>query len=162
CPDARCGAIPEGDRVATYVTQRGKTTYVTYTSNGLPLTNLIRDVVPFGDIIADLTEPMLTKIVNSAYPNGNPIPADPSKYQPATRSSSLTHLAAKAPDAPRQDRTPTDAEPAVRTTPTAETMAADTTPSDKKTTTARGHKPKPLTNVVRESEKAVPHAGVDQ
>jgi PE-PPE domain len=62
------GAIPEGDRVAAYVTQRGKTTYVTYTSNGLPLTNLIRDVVPFGKVIADVAEPVLTAIVNSAYP----------------------------------------------------------------------------------------------
>ncbi len=88
CPDAQCGAVPADDRVAAYVTQRGKTTYVTYTSNGLPLTNLIRDVVPFGNVIADLTEPVLTEIVNSAYPNGNPIPADPSKYQPATPFSS--------------------------------------------------------------------------
>ena len=84
CPDAQCGTVPLGDRVAAYVTQRGNTTYVTYTSNGLPLTNLIRAVVPFGNVIADLTEPLLTAIVNSAYPNGNPIPADPSKYQPAT------------------------------------------------------------------------------
>jgi PE-PPE domain len=162
CPDAHCGAIPEGDRVAAYVTQRGKTTYVTYTSNGLPLTNLIRDVVPFGDIIADLTEPVLTKIVNSAYPNGNPIPADPSKYQPATPFSTLTHLAAKVPDATHQDLTATDTEPAARTTPTAEIKAADSAPSDKKTATKRGQKPKSLTNVVRESEKAVPPAGVDQ
>jgi hypothetical protein len=84
--------------VAAYVTQRGKTTYVTYTSNGLPLTNLIRDVVPFGKVIADVAEPVLTAIVNSAYPNGKPIPADPSKYQPATPFSSLTELAAKVPD----------------------------------------------------------------
>ena len=42
-----------------YVTKRGNTTYVTYTSNGLPLANLIRDVVPFGNLIADLTEPLL-------------------------------------------------------------------------------------------------------
>ena len=96
CPDAQCGDIPAGDRVAAYVTQRGNTTYVTYTSNGLPLTNLIRDVVPFGNVIADLTEPVLTQIVNSAYPNGNPIPADPSKYQPATPFSSLSQLATTA------------------------------------------------------------------
>jgi hypothetical protein len=76
CPDAQCGDIPAADGVAAYATQRGNTTYVTYTSDGLPLTNLIRDFVPFGDVIADLTEPRLTEIVNSAYPNGNPIPAD--------------------------------------------------------------------------------------
>ena len=96
CPDAQCGTVPVGDRVAAYVTQRGNTTYVTYTSNGLPLTNLIRAVVPFGNVIADLTEPLLTAIVNSAYPNGNPISADPSKYQPAQPFSSLPRLAATA------------------------------------------------------------------
>src|SRR6478735_8410129 len=73
-PSVTCGTAPAGDRVAAYVTVRGNTTYVTYTSDGLPLTNLIRDVVPFGNAIADRTEPVLTKIVNSAYPNGNPIP----------------------------------------------------------------------------------------
>jgi PE-PPE domain-containing protein len=102
CPDAQCGIVPPGDRVAAYVTQRGKTTYVTYTSNGLPLTNLIRDVAPFGNTIADLTEPVLTAIVDSAYPNGNPIPADPSKYQPATPFSSLPNLVAKIPGAIQQ------------------------------------------------------------
>src|SRR5206468_10520301 len=99
CPDAQCGTVPPGDRVAVYVTKRGNTTYVTYTSDGLPLTNLIRDVVPFGNTIADLTEPVLTAIVDSAYPNGNPIPADPSKYQPATPFSSLPQLVAKLPGA---------------------------------------------------------------
>jgi hypothetical protein len=79
-----------------YVTLRGKTTYVTYTSNGLPLTNLIRAVVPFGNVIADLTEPVLTEIVNSAYPTGSPIPSDPSKYQPASPFSSVAQLAATA------------------------------------------------------------------
>jgi PE-PPE domain len=151
CPDAQCGAIPADDRVAAYVTQRGKTTYVTYTSNGLPLTNLIRDFVPFGNVIADLTEPVLTKIVNAAYPNGNPIPADPSKYQPATPFSSLPQLAASATTA------------ATGTAPKTTTAitATEETPSDTKTTATAGkktaeHKPKPLTNIVRDSEKAVP------
>jgi PE-PPE domain len=74
CPDAQCATVPAGDRVAAYVTQRGNTTYVTYTTNGLPLTNLIRDFVPFGDVLADLTEPLLTEIVNSAYPTAVPSP----------------------------------------------------------------------------------------
>jgi hypothetical protein len=52
--------------------------------------------VPVADRVADLTEPLLTEIVNSAYPNGNPIPADPSKYQPATPFSSVAQLAATA------------------------------------------------------------------
>lgn len=141
CPDAQCGAVPPGDRVAAYVTQRGNTTYVTYTSNGLPLTNLIRLVPVVGNVIADLTEPLLTKIVNSAYPDGNPIPADPSKYQPATPFSSLTQLAATA------GSTPT-ATTAITTT--------DAAPSDEKTTATVEETSKPLTNVVRESEKADP------
>src|SRR5262249_39322218 len=119
CPEAQCGTVTVGDRVAAYVTQRGKTTYVTYTRNGLPLANLIRDVGQFGDVIADLTEPVLTKIVNSAYPDGNPIPADPSKYQPATPFSSVGQLLAKAPDAAHQGSTETGADSASRTTPKA-------------------------------------------
>jgi hypothetical protein len=147
CPDAQCGALPTGDRVTAYVTQRGNTTYVTYTSNGLPLTNLIRDVVPvFGNVIADLTEPVLTQIVNSAYPNGNPIPADPGKYQPATPFSSLTQLAAMA-----------TAGSSSKTTSTTAITATDPEPTvKKKSTTAK--ESKPLTNVVRDSAKAVPHS----
>jgi PE-PPE domain len=170
CPDAQCGAVPAGDRVASYVTQRGKTTYVTYTSNGLPLTNLIRDVVPFGNVIADLTEPLLTAIVNSAYPNGQPIPADPSKYQPATPFSSLTQLAAtatKAPGAIRQGLTST-AGAEVKTTSTAgpEAKTTSTAPSDAKPTVKKRFgttdRPRLLTNVVRDSLKAVPQSTVDE
>ena len=142
CPDAQCGTVPPDDRVAAYVTQRGNTTYVTYTSNGLPLTNLIRDVVPFGNVIADLAEPVLTAIVNAAYPNGNPIPADPSKYQPATPLSSLPQLASTAVDAV------TSAADSPSTTTTT------TKPAVKKKSAA--DEPKLLTNVVRDSEKAVP------
>jgi hypothetical protein len=154
CPDAQCGAVPEGDRVAAYVTQRGKTTYVTYTSNGLPLTNLIRDVVPFGNVIADLTEPVLTAIVNSAYPNGNPIPADPSKYQPATPFSSLTQLATTLPGALQQGITST-------TESTLKTTTADPKPTTKKKLTTTDET-KPLTNVVRDSEKAEPQSKADE
>ncbi len=163
CPDAQCGAVPPGDRVAAYVTQRGNTTYVAYTSNSLPLTNLIRDVVPFGNI-ADLTEPVLTEIVNSAYPNGNPIPADPSKYQPAQPLSSLVRIAAtatKIPGAVQQGLT-AGAGSAPKATPTTAMTTADVTPSDKKTKTTLREKPKLLTNVVRESEKAVPQSGAGQ
>jgi hypothetical protein len=152
CPDAQCGDIPAGDRVAAYVTQRGNTTYVTYTSNGLPLTNLIRDVVPFGNAIADVAEPVLTAIVNSAYPNGNPIPADPSKYQPATPLSSLTQLATTATNTATTGSAP-------KTTSTTALTAADTTPADKNTPATLAEKPKPLTNVVRDSVKAVPQSG---
>ena len=150
CPDAQCGAVPAGDRVAAYVTVRGNTTYVTYTSDGLPLTNLIRDVVPFGNAIADFTEPALTKIVNSAYPNGNPIPADPSKYQPATPLSSLTQLAASA----------ATAHSGSKATSTAAVRADDAKPPD--TAAVTPHKKRmPLTNVLRLSGKATPQSSTD-
>jgi hypothetical protein len=167
CPDAQCGDIPAGDRVAAYVTHRGNTTYVTYTSNGLPLANLIRDVVPFGNFIADLTEPLLTAIVNSAYPNGNPIPGDPSSYQPATPLSSLTQLATTATKLPStiQQGLTSAGDSAPKTTSTTAFITADATPSDnatpsdKKTPATLEEKPKPLTNVVRDSVKAVPQSG---
>ena len=91
CDDARC-ATPAGDRVVAYVTTRGNTTHVTYTTDELPLARLIRDVVPFGGAIADLTEPLLTLIVDSAYYDGNPIPSDPSRYRPARLMPSLGEL----------------------------------------------------------------------
>jgi hypothetical protein len=156
CPAAQCGMVPVGDRVAAYVTLRGKTTYVTYTSNGLPLTNLVRDVVPFGNVIADLTEPVLTEIVNSAYPNGNPIPADPSKYQPATPFSSLTQLAVKVPSAVQQGLTAAAGSGPKTTSTTA--ITADPEPTGTKKLTTADEDPNPLTSVVRDSEKAVPQS----
>jgi hypothetical protein len=150
CPDAQCGTLPAGDRVAAYVTVRGNTTYVTYTSDGLPLTNLIRDVVPFGNAIADRTEPVLTKIVNSAYPNGNPIPADPSKYQPATPFSSLTQLAASA----------ATARSASKATSTTAVMADDAKTSGTAAVTP-SKKRMPLTNVLRLGGKATPPSRTD-
>ncbi|MGE0219227.1 PE-PPE domain-containing protein [Mycolicibacterium sp.] len=93
CDDARC-ETPAGDRVVAYVTTRGSTTYVTYTTAELPLARLIRDVVPFGGAIADLTEPLLKLIVDSAYYGGNPIPGDPSRYRPARFGPSLAELLA--------------------------------------------------------------------
>jgi hypothetical protein len=149
CPDAQCGAIPEGDRVAAYVTQRGKTTYVTYTSNGLPLTNLIRAVPVVGNVIADLSEPVLTAIVNAAYPNGNPIPADPSKYQPATPFSSLPQLATTLPGA------------LTSTTESTLKTTADPKPTGSKKVTTTDET-KQLTNVVRDSEKAEPNSTADE
>ena len=150
CPDAQCGTVPTGDRFVAYVTVRGNTTYVTYTSDGLPLTNLIRDVVPFGNAIADRTEPVLTKIVNSAYPNGNPIPADPSKYQPATPFSSLTQLAASA----------ATARSASKATSTTAVMADDAKTSGTAAVTP-SKKRMPLTNVLRLGGKATPPSRTD-
>jgi PE-PPE domain len=149
CPDARCGPVPPGDRVAAYVTQRNNTTYVTYTSNGLPLANLIRDFVPFGDFIADLAEPLLKTLVDAAYYNGNPIPADPSKYRPARLlppPNEIVAAAAKIPAAIKEgieDAT----SPGPSTTTTTTTLVADEAPGDES---------KPLMNVVRDSAKAVP------
>jgi hypothetical protein len=147
CPDAQCGELPAGDRVAAYVSQRGKTTYVTYTSNGLPLTNLIRSVVPFGNVVADLAEPALTAIVNAAYPNGNPIPTDPSTYQPATPLSSLPQLAASLPGAITSIAGPEAKVPSV--------TASEAKPTVNKRS-ATPDEPALLTNVVRNSEKVVP------
>jgi hypothetical protein len=162
CPDAQCGTVPVGDRVAAYVTQRGNTTYVTYTSNGLPLTNLIRAVV--GNVIADLTEPLLTEIVNSAYPHGNPISANPSKYQTAQPFSSLVRLAAtalKLPGAIQQGLTAASGSAQKATSKTAFT-AAEASPSGKKAPATPEEKPKPLINVVRDSPKAVPQSGAGE
>jgi hypothetical protein len=155
CPDAQCSTVPAGDRVAAYVTQRGNTTYVTYTANGLPLTNLIRHFVPFGDVIAGLTEPVLTQIVNSAYPDRDPISADPSKYQPATPFSSLTHLAG-IPSAIQQGLTAATGSESTATSTTAVTADDPEPIVKKKLTTA--DEPKPLTNVVRDNDKAVPQS----
>ena len=158
CPDAQCDTLQEGDRVAAYVTKRGNTTYVTYTSNGLPIANLIR-ALPLGNVIADLTEPLLTAIVNSAYPNGNPIPADPSKYQTATPFSSVAQLAATAaniPSAIQQGLTAATGSAPKTTSTTA--ISGDTKPTLTNKLATSDEETKPLTNVVRDSEMAVPQS----
>ncbi|PRC41318.1 PE-PPE domain-containing protein [Mycobacterium sp. ITM-2017-0098] len=97
CDDARCDT-PDGDRVVAYVTTRGNTTYVTYTTEELPLARLLRDV--FGDTAADVAEPLLKVIVDSAYYGGNPIPSDPSRYRPARLMPSLDELVSTASKVP--------------------------------------------------------------
>jgi hypothetical protein len=152
CPDARCGSIPEGDRVAAYVTTKGNTTYVTYTTDELPLTRLIRDVVPFGDLIADLTEPLLTELVNSAYTDNNPIPADPSQHRVATLLPSPDQIitaAQRIPGAIQEGLTDALGGDSPTSTVTTETTSTSTDSGDPP-------KDKPLTNVVRDSQKAVP------
>jgi PE-PPE domain len=152
CPDARCDAVPAGDRVVAYVTTRGNTTYVTYTAEELPLARLIRDVVPFGNLIADLTEPLLTELVNSAYPENNPIPADPSEHRVATLLPSPDQVitaAQRIPGAIQEGLTDAlggdSATSTVTTEITSTATDSDDPPADK-----------PRTNVVRESVKAVP------
>jgi hypothetical protein len=152
CPDARCGTVPPGDRVTAYVTTKGNTTYVTYTAEELPLTRFIRDVVPlpFGGVIADLTGPLLTELVNSAYPDNNPIPADPSQHRVATLLPSPDQVftaARRIPGAIQEglaDALDGDS-PTSTVTTTSVATDSDDSPEDK-----------PLTNVVRDSEKAVP------
>src|SRR5262249_58762019 len=75
------------------------------------------------------------------------IPADPSKYQPATPFSSLTQLAAPA-------------RSASKATSTAPVMANDAKPSDTAAATPR-KKRTPLTNVLRLSGKATPQSRTD-
>ena len=99
CEDARCDT-PTDDRVVAYVTTRGNTTYVTYTTEELPLARLIRDVVPFGDALADFSEPLLKLVVDSAYYGGNPIPSDPSRYRPARLMSPLPEIISTASKVP--------------------------------------------------------------
>ncbi|MGP4058162.1 PE-PPE domain-containing protein [Mycobacterium sp. 4D054] len=102
CENARC-APPVGDRVVAYLTTRGNTTYVTYTTDELPLARLIRNVL--GDAVADVSAPLLKVIVDSAYYDGNPIPSDPSRYRPARLMPSLGEIvsaAAKVPGAIRE------------------------------------------------------------
>jgi hypothetical protein len=144
CADARCSS-PE-DRITAYVTTRKGTTYVTYTSDGLPLANLIRRVPVIGDRLGDLTEPLLKVLVDSAYYGGNPIPSDPSAYRPARLFPSpgeLLSTAAKIPGAIAAGIAAATAPKPPTSTTTAEDAIAT-------------HKAKPKTNVVRDSVKADP------
>jgi hypothetical protein len=127
CDDARC-AIPSGERVLAYVTTRGNTTYVTYTTDELPLTRLIRAVL--GDTVADASAPLLKLIVDSAYYDGNPISSDPSRYRPARLMPSLGELidtASKVPGAIREGlETLSDNDSRQSAEPARETVTAQT------------------------------------
>jgi hypothetical protein len=156
CPDARCGTVPADDRVTAYVTTKGKTTYVTYTAEELPLTRLIRDVVPFGDFIADLTGPLLTELVNSAYPDNNPIPADPSKHRVATLLASPDQVITtgqRIPGAIEEGLSADLGDDSATSTVTTETTstAMDSGDPDKPLNKAV-HEDKPLTNAVHEDK----------
>jgi PE-PPE domain len=153
CPDARCSS--PGDRITAYVTTRNNTTYVTYTTEELPLTRLIRGV--FGDPLAELTGPLLKLAVDSAYYGGNPIPQDPSAYRPARlfpAPDEVLATAAKIPDAIEQGLAAVSSSgQSMKTTDTTEAptaiQGADAPDelSDKGTL---------RTNVVRDSLKAEP------
>lgn len=149
CHDARCSS-PE-DRITAYVTTRGNTTYVTYTSDGLPLARLIRDVVPFGDLIADATEPLLKLAVDSAYYDGNPIPKDPSAYRPARLFPSPAELvatASKVPGAIEEGLAAATSPTPSPTSATDDTVESTIESSDETTT--------PLNDVVDDKDDAEP------
>lgn len=159
CTDARCTS-PE-DRITAYVTTRGKTTYVTYTSDGLPLANLIRRVPVIGDRLADLTEPVLKLLVDAAYYDSNPIPKDPSAYRPVRLLPSPTELlatAAKIPGAIAEGLAAATAPRESKKTADIDTLSVNESTADK----LASNDDKPKTNVLRESEKADPNKPVGE
>jgi PE-PPE domain len=162
CTDARCTS-PE-DRITTYVTTRGNTTYVTYTTEELPLTRLIRQLL--GDRIANIANPLLKLAVDSAYYGGNPIPTDPSAYRPARLFPSPADLLttiAKIPGAIQETlaaiTAPADPAPESRKSKNTEVAVTNETLDVDESLTTSGdplENSTPLTNVVRNSVKAVP------
>lgn len=98
CPDARCSS--PGDRITAYVTTRDNTTYVTYTTDELPLTALIRTYL--GDYVADVLDPVLELLVNFGYYEGNPIPSDPSAYRPGRSSRRAPTFGRRSRRSPRR------------------------------------------------------------
>lgn len=154
CADARCSS-PE-DRITAYVTSKGNTTYVTYTSDGLPLANLIRSIPVIGDRLADLTEPLLKLAVDSAYYDGNPVPSDPSAYRPVRllpSPSDLLATALKVPGAIAEGlAAATASEPKKSKTEDAD----DTDGADTLSAKLSDKDAKPQINLVRDSEKAEP------
>lgn len=168
CPDARCSS--PGDRITAYVTTRNNTTYVTYTSEELPLTRLVRDV--FGDQIADLTGPLLKVAVDSAYYGGNPIPRDPSAYRPARLLPAPDELvataakvpgairqglsAATAPESPEHPSTPEPPEPSDPAKDNTRLVRPEAAEHDEPGATEIAQKRRPQLNVVRDSMKAQP------
>ena len=57
------------------------TTYVTFKSKHLPLVKPLL-LIPGGEIVADLVEPILTVLVNAGYKDNQPIPQDPRVPRP--------------------------------------------------------------------------------
>jgi PE-PPE domain len=156
CGSSTC-TVEEDGRVVAYVVQKGTTTYVTYTTDQLPLARLIRDVIPFGigDMIADRTEPLLKVIVDSAYHGGNPIPADPSQYKPARLFPSPVEIAetiSKIPGAIGEGFAPdpSDDSSVISTFDEGNHQATIVSEEESEDTT------KPLSNVQRQSLKAEP------
>ncbi len=144
--------------------QRDNTTYVTYTTEELPLTKLIRQLL--GDRIANIANPLLKLAVDSAYYGGNPIPTDPSAYRPARLFPSPADLLttiAKIPGAIQETlaaiTAPADPAPESRKSKNTEVAVTNETLDVDESLTTSGdplENSTPLTNVVRNSVKAVP------
>jgi hypothetical protein len=70
------------DGTTADVKKVGKTTYVTYRTDTLPLVAPLRDNGGvLGNTLADAVEPALTAVVNYGYPDNNPI-GDPNELKP--------------------------------------------------------------------------------
>ena len=90
CPSgASCTAQTDGTTLVKYqdgsvahVETVGKTTYVTFESDGLPLTQPLRALGSVGERIADVIDPALKVAVDYGYPNNDAI-ANPGTYTPA-------------------------------------------------------------------------------
>jgi hypothetical protein len=82
---------PDGSYVKEDLPPGTTTTYVTFQSDGLPLTRPLR-LIPGGDILADALDPTLTELVDAGYQDGKSIPDDPTVPQPMTPFSSLNNL----------------------------------------------------------------------
>jgi hypothetical protein len=82
---------PDGKVVSKTELPGSTTTYVTFESDGLPLTRPLR-LIPGGDILADALDPTLTELVNAGYQDGQPIPTDPRVPRPMTPFSSINNL----------------------------------------------------------------------
>jgi hypothetical protein len=67
------------------------TTYVTFQTDRLPLVRPLL-LLPGGEIVADVVEPILTVLVNAGYQDGQPIPLDPTVQRPMQLGSSLSNI----------------------------------------------------------------------
>jgi hypothetical protein len=71
---------PNGTVVQT-IPVKGNITYVTFQSDGLPLTRPLK-MLPGGSILASALDPTLTALVNAGYQDNQPIPDDPGVPRP--------------------------------------------------------------------------------
>ena len=162
CPDARCSS-PD-DRITAYITTRNNTTYVTYTTDELPLTKLIR--IYLGDYIADVVNPLLEVVVDFGYYGGSAIPRDPSAYRPAAFIPSISDVLttlAKLPGAlertvaaalgPLQPRTPPAPNTVEQTADTPESSVAEQGAEAAESDYLKPTEPEPA-NVVKLNEGA--------